>query len=84
MSEPLRHISEAAATTVTASKIGTAGATATTIGASYFGQTDIALAGLAATVFFGVMGVLVNWYFRHKEDKRRDEEHRATMAKLTK
>ena len=90
MNEPLRHISESAATTVTVAKIGTTGSSIATVGASFAGENTIAVMGLVATVIFGLMGVIVNYYFRHKENKRRDEEHamhkaehEATMARLT-
>ena len=30
--------------------------------------------------FIGLVGLLVNWYYRHKEDRRREAEHRRTMS----
>lgn len=98
MDVPLRQISEAAATTVTVSKFATPSALAATTAATYFGENTIAWLGLGATIFFGALGVCVNWYFRHKEHKlrlaearRADEahemakiEHKATLLSLAK
>lgn len=90
MDEPLRHISESAATTVTISKVATPSTAVASYAAMKLGESELALIGLFFTIVFGLLGLLVNWYFRHKENKRRDEEHamhkaehEATMARLT-
>lgn len=86
-------ITTTATTLVTISKLGTVGSTAVAAGASWLQQYGIAVAGLAFTVLFGVLGLLVSHYFKNKEfelneklknreDQRRDEEHKATMARL--
>jgi hypothetical protein len=82
MSEPLRQLSEAGATAVTVSKVGITGSTIATIGASFAGQNEIAVVGLIATIIFGIIGVVVNFYFRFKEDRRREREHKVTMKRL--
>lgn len=87
-------ITTATTTAVTISKLGTVSGTAVAVGASWFQQYGIAVAGLAFTVLFGALGLIVSHYFKNKEfeldrdlkikeDKRRDEEHAATMLRLT-
>jgi hypothetical protein len=84
----------AATTAVTISKLGSMSGTAVAVGASWFQQYGIAVAGLAFTVLFGALGLLLSHYFKNKEfefnrdlkikeDARRDAEHVATMARLT-
>lgn len=31
-------------------------------------------------LFLGFAGFLVNWYYKHKDDKRREREHAARMS----
>lgn len=82
--EPIATATTTAATTlVTASKIGTIGSAAIAGTAGMFGDHFFAWAGLIATLFFGALGTAVSFYFKHKEDKRNEAEHRATMARLT-
>lgn len=38
--------------------------------------------GMWAGIAIGVVGLLVNWYFKHRSDKRADEIHRARMRAL--
>jgi heme/copper-type cytochrome/quinol oxidase subunit 2 len=36
--------------------------------------------GMLMGIFIGVTGLLVNWHYKHKEDKRRQEEHARKMG----
>lgn len=36
--------------------------------------------GMLMGILIGVTGLLVNWYYKHKEDKRRQIEHNAKMG----
>jgi hypothetical protein len=31
--------------------------------------------GILMGILIGLSGLIINWYYRHKEDKRRQEEH---------
>jgi hypothetical protein len=31
--------------------------------------------GILMGILIGLSGLMINWYYRHKEDKRRQEEH---------
>lgn len=35
-------------------------------------------------VCIALAGFVVNWYYKHKDDKRRDREHRAVMERAGK
>lgn len=83
-------ITTATTSLVTVSKIGTVGGVGVAGVAEMFGERSIALFGLGFTILFGVLGLLVTYHFKNKEyvlkakeDNRRDEEHAATMARLT-
>ena len=55
-------------------------ATYTGAGASVLGWLMSSQAGILIGIIIGVGGFLVNWYYRHKEDKRRQEEHDRRMG----
>lgn len=55
-------------------------ATYTGAGASVLGWLMSSQAGILVGIIIGVGGFLVNWYYRHKEDKRRQEEHDRRMG----
>lgn len=55
-------------------------ATYTGAGASILGWLMSSQAGILFGILIGVGGFLVNWYYRHKEDKRRQEEHDRRMG----
>ena len=33
--------------------------------------------------FIGLVGLLVNWYYKHKEDRRKELEHQRKMSQTT-
>ena len=37
--------------------------------------------GVLAGIFIGVTGLLVNWFYRHRQDKREQAEHEAHMKR---
>ena len=74
MSESTTHTVDA-----TMAAIGSK-ATYTGAGASVLGWLMSSQAGILIGILIGVGGFLVNWYYRHKEDKRRDAEHKARMG----
>jgi hypothetical protein len=57
-------------------------ATYTGAGTAFFGwftaSEFIGLVGL----FVAIAGLVVNWYYRHKDDKRMQAEHEARMSNL--
>lgn len=54
----------------------TYGGASTTV-ASWFVSSEF---GMLMGIFIGVIGLLINFYFKHKEDKRRQEEHDRRMG----
>lgn len=54
-------------------------ATYTGAGASVLGWLMSSQAGILFGIMLGVAGFIVNWYYKHKEDKRRQAEHEKTM-----
>jgi len=68
---------------------GITDATMATIGskATYTGATSSIIGwlmssefGVLAGIMIGIAGLLVNWYYRHRQDKRDEEEHRKRMS----
>jgi heme/copper-type cytochrome/quinol oxidase subunit 2 len=57
------------------SKATYGGASATV--ASWFVSSEF---GMLMGIFIGIIGLLINFYFKHKEDKRRQEEHDRRMG----
>lgn len=55
-------------------------ATYTGAGASIVGWLTSSQAGIMFGILLGVGGFLVNWYYRHKEDKRQQAEHDRRMG----
>lgn len=53
--------------------------TYTGAGASVLGWLMSSQAGILIGIVLGVGGFLVNWYYKHKEDKRRQAEHEKIM-----
>lgn len=51
-------------------------------GASVVGWLTSSEFGVIAGVLIGVAGLAVNWYYRHREHRREQEEHDARMAEL--
>lgn len=39
-------------------------------------------AGVLAGIFVGIVGVIMNWYFKRREDIRRESLHEAYLRKL--
>lgn len=37
--------------------------------------------GMIMGILIGLTGLGVNWYYKHKEDRRREEEHRKKLGK---
>ena len=72
MSTPFRHIVKSTESVIAASA---SNATDTGAGAAVLGflAADTVTAVIGATVAVG--GFITNWYYRHKEDKRRQQEH---------
>lgn len=54
-------------------------ATYTGAGASVLGWLMSSQAGILFGIMLGVGGFIVNWYYKHKEDKRRQAEHERRM-----
>lgn len=64
-------------TTVTAiSSKATYGGASTSI-VSWFLSSEF---GMLMGILIGVSGLFINWYYKHKEDKRRQEEHSRKMG----
>lgn len=57
-------------------------ATYTGAGASFIGWVLSSQFGVLAGVVIGVVGLLVNLYFRSRQDAREEREHEARMRKL--
>ena len=55
-------------------------ATYTGAGASILGWLMSSQAGILFGIMLGVGGFLVNWYYKHKEDKRQQLEHERRMG----
>jgi acyl-coenzyme A synthetase/AMP-(fatty) acid ligase len=64
-------------TAVTTAKIGTVAGGSTTVVAGYFSNIPVAAYGIFATVFFGVMGLVVTYYFKNKEYRIKLAEFKA-------
>lgn len=57
-------------------------ATYTGAGASLVGWLTSSEAGVIFGIVLGVIGLLVNLYFRHRDDKRQQIEHEARMRAI--
>lgn len=51
-------------------------------GASVVGWLMSSEFGVVAGIIIGIAGFCVNWYYRHKQDKREQEEHERKMRGL--
>ena len=58
----------------TANKVTYAGASGSIV--AWFLSSEF---GMLAGLFIGMVGLAVNWYYKHKEDKRRQAEHERRM-----
>ena len=74
MSDTQIQDAAAAAAAAAASKATNIGA-ATAVGAGFLANNWIGIAGL----IIGLAGFGVNWYFKLKEDRRREAEHAARL-----
>lgn len=70
------HAAEPAASAV-ASKFGYAGSGATIVGGLLSNEMAVAVGMLV-----GVLGFAIGWFYKHKENKRRQEFHDLQMEKL--
>lgn len=75
MSESATSAATAAAVS---SKVTYSGAGTSVIG--YLASSEFAV---LAGVVIALGGFCINWYYRHREDKRAQDEHRARMALLS-
>jgi hypothetical protein len=66
------------ATQITISKIATQGGAVTSVGGWLLSNEFAVVAGLVV----GVVGLAVNWFYRHRQDRRDEREHRARMRAL--
>lgn len=57
-------------------------ATYTGAGASLVGWLTSSEAGVIFGIVLGVIGLLVNLYFKHRDDKRQQIEHEARMRAI--
>jgi hypothetical protein len=57
-------------------------ATYTGAGASILGWMMSSQAGILFGIVLGVGGFAINWYYRHKENKRQQAEHDKRMGLL--
>jgi len=57
-------------------------ATYTGAGLSAFGWLTSSEAGVVIGILLGVIGLVVNLYFKHREDKRQQQEHEARMRAM--
>lgn len=64
------------ATMATVGSKATYGGASATV-ASWFLSSEF---GMLMGIFIGVVGLVVNVYYKHKEDKRRQEEHDRRMG----
>lgn len=55
-------------------------ATYTGAGASLMGWVLSSEFGVLIGLLLGLGGFIVNWYYKHKEDKRQQREHEARMG----
>ena len=76
MREVHDHTLDAAASAL-ASKVTYAGA-----GTSVFGWLTSSEAGVVIGIVLGLLGLLVNYYFRRREDRRQQTEHEAKMRAI--
>jgi len=60
-----------------ASKLTGAGSVMTMFG--WFTSSNF---GMWAGILIGILGLVVNWYFKHRGDRRAEEAHKAYMKKL--
>ena len=51
-------------------------------GASVVGWLMSSEFGVVAGIIIGIAGFCVNWYYRHKQDRREQEEHERKMRGL--
>lgn len=51
-------------------------------GASLVGWFTSSEAGVVIGIALGVLGLLINVYFKHREDKRQQEEHETRMRAI--
>ena len=70
MSDQIHAAVEVAVSAVPLAKIGTVGSVGVTVGGLKFCGYSEAVDCLIATVFFGLAGVLVNWYYKYQSNKR--------------
>jgi hypothetical protein len=66
---------------VTLAAIGSK-ATYTGAGATFVGWILSSQFGVLAGVLIGALGLLLNFYFRRRQDAREQQEHEARMRKL--
>ena len=84
MSSTVNGIPEGAANIVNVTKIATpAGGVVSFFGFNMTQDAFLGWAGLVVTITFGLLGVGVNWYFKYKEDRRREAEHHVALKKAT-
>lgn len=55
-------------------------ATYTGAGASVMGWVLSSEFGVLFGVFLGLGGLAINWYYKHKEDRRQQQEHDRRMG----
>lgn len=60
-----------------ASKVTAAGSTVTVV--SWFNDSNL---GMWAGIFIGFTGLMINFYYKHKHDKRAQEAHEAYLHTL--
>lgn len=77
MSQDAIEAATAGAAASTASKVSL-GASATAVGGWFLSNEFAVLAGLV----IGVIGLGVQWYYRHKEYRLREREHFARMSEF--
>lgn len=77
MSQDAIEAAAAGAAASAASKVSL-GASATAVGGWFLSNEFAVLAGLV----IGVIGLGVQWYYRHKEYKLREREHMARMSEF--
>ncbi len=74
--ESVQHTFDAAASAV-ASKVTGVGSGVTLV--SWMTANEI---GIWVGILIGLAGLFVNWYFKHKSDKRQTKAHEAYLARL--
>lgn len=67
---------------VTDATMATIGSKATYTGAtsSIIGWLVSSEFGVLVGVFIGLAGLFINWYYKHRQDKREEAEHRKRMG----